>query len=636
MNLKEFFAPKIGIILGGLLFGTLGALAVNWGNPPNMGICAGCFLRDIAGALQLHQNPLAQYIRPEVIGFVLGAFGSSLAFLKGHSQGGSSPLLRFLLGAFVMIGVLVFLGCPIRVMLRLAGGDLSGLLALVGLVTGIGIGVYFLKRGFSLGHVSPQPLFFGLMMPIMAVVLLLLLVTKPTFIAFSQTGLGAQHLPWLLGLGLGLLVGVVLQKTRFCSIGAWRDIFLVRDFHLFSGVAAFLMAALLTNYLAGNFSPQGLGYHWGFTHQPIALPMNHWTEYLWSFLSLMLVGLAGTLLDGCPMRNLIRSGEGDTDAAVTVLGYLAGAALANNFQLASSPNGLTSLGPVAVAAGLIFCVAVALIKLERTEPQTPSKAVAFVGDSLITFSDVSSAMKAEKVIKSAGYDVKLVAPPKEMRFKYLIDNVAQLSPKVLTLHYCLPIMGLLKKLCEAIKACPQRPFLIADAGAMYAAKGAGLANEFDIFTPDSSEIAFLADKEATHPAYISHHLFAADADAIPDQIMTAFTLKSAAKLLLVKGKTDYIACDGRILKTIHEPDIPTLEAIGGTGDTITGLVSAFVYAGFAPLDAALNACRTNRLAGQLVQPTPATKVRQVIDQFPSVVERYYAQRTTKLLATQAL
>jgi ADP-dependent NAD(P)H-hydrate dehydratase / NAD(P)H-hydrate epimerase len=210
-------------------------------------------------------------------------------------------------------------------------------------------------------------------------------------------------------------------------------------------------------------------------------------------------------------------------------------------------------------------------------------------------------------------------------FQYLTQNIASLSPQVLTLHYCLPIMGLLKKLCEAINACPKRPTLIADAGGMYAAKGAGLAQAFDIFTPDTSEIAFLADPQATHPAYISHHLFAADASAIPNQIQTAFQLKSAAKLLLVKGKTDYVAIDGQIVATINQPNIPTLEAIGGTGDTITGLVSALVYAGLKHQDAAIMACQINRIAGQMVQPTPATKVRQVIDQFPMVLAQYYSQ-----------
>ena len=208
-------------------------------------------------------------------------------------------------------------------------------------------------------------------------------------------------------------------------------------------------------------------------------------------------------------------------------------------------------------------------------------------------------------------------------YKYLTEHVVELAPDVLTMHYSLPIMALLKKLIEVIKAMPKRPFMIADAGAMYAAKGAGLASEFDIFTPDPSEIAFLADPQATHPAYISHHLFACDADKIPGQIADASRNNSAAKLLLVKGKTDYVATDGQILATITEPNVPTLEPIGGTGDTITGLVSGLVYAGLEPQDAAICACRTNRMAGLLAQPTPATKVKEIIDQFSTVATQNY-------------
>jgi NAD(P)H-hydrate repair Nnr-like enzyme with NAD(P)H-hydrate dehydratase domain len=208
-------------------------------------------------------------------------------------------------------------------------------------------------------------------------------------------------------------------------------------------------------------------------------------------------------------------------------------------------------------------------------------------------------------------------------YQYLIEHVAEISPAVLTMHYSLPIMALLRKTCEAIKGCVRRPFMIADAGAMYAAKGAGLAGEFDIMTPDPSEIAFLADPQATHPAYISRHLFDCDASKIPDQIVTAFANKSAAKLLLVKGKTDYIAQNGVILSTISEPNVPTLEPIGGTGDTITGLVSGLVYAGLEPKEAAIFACRTNRMAGKLAQPTPATSVKEIVDQFPRVCKEYY-------------
>ncbi|GAJ01356.1 unnamed protein product, partial [marine sediment metagenome] len=92
-------------------------------------------------------------------------------------------------------------------------------------------------------------------------------------------------------------------------------------------------------------------------------------------------------------------------------------------------------------------------------------------------------------------------------YQYLIGRVKELSPSVLALHYCLPIMALVRKLCQAIEECDRRPFMIADAGAMYAAKGAGLAPEFDILTPDPSELAFMADPEATHPAYMAKYLF---------------------------------------------------------------------------------------------------------------------------------
>ena len=210
-------------------------------------------------------------------------------------------------------------------------------------------------------------------------------------------------------------------------------------------------------------------------------------------------------------------------------------------------------------------------------------------------------------------------------YEYLIQNIAEISPKVLALHYCLPNMALTRRLCSALKECPRRPFLIADAASMYAAKAAGLAAEFDIFTPDASEMAFLADPDATHPAYISKHLFDADITQTPQLVATAYQNKSAANLLLVKGATDYVVQYGEILTTISEPDVPELEAIGGTGDTITGLVSAFTYADLEPHEAAIIAARANRMAGKVAQVTPATRVKQVIDHFPLVFKEHLCQ-----------
>ena len=89
MSRKKWF-----IIGAGLVFGVLAALMVNWGNPANMGVCLACFMRDIAGALGLHQAGVVQYLRPEIFGILLGAFITSLGFREFRPMGGSSPLVR--------------------------------------------------------------------------------------------------------------------------------------------------------------------------------------------------------------------------------------------------------------------------------------------------------------------------------------------------------------------------------------------------------------------------------------------------------------------------------------------------------------------------------------------------------------
>jgi NAD(P)H-hydrate repair Nnr-like enzyme with NAD(P)H-hydrate dehydratase domain len=210
-------------------------------------------------------------------------------------------------------------------------------------------------------------------------------------------------------------------------------------------------------------------------------------------------------------------------------------------------------------------------------------------------------------------------------YQYLIDNVSRLLPDVLALHYWLPSMSQTRQLCSAIDKCSRRPVMIADAGSMYSAKAAGLAEAFDIFTPDATEIAFLADPEATHPAYIAKHLFETDISQAPQLARKAYDNHGASRLLLAKGATDYIIRDGEVLDMVSEPDVPMLEPIGGTGDTITGIVSALAYAELETHEAAIIAARANRMAGKYAQVTPATKVREVIACLPSVFRDYLCE-----------
>jgi YedE family putative selenium metabolism protein len=349
------------IIYAGLAFGVLAVLMTNWGNPPNMGICVACFLRDIAGAIGLHRAEVVQYLRPEIMGFVFGALIAARSFGEWRSMGGSSPIIRFVLGAFVMIGALVFLGCPVRMMLRLAGGDFTALPAIGGIVAGVLVGIFFLKRGFNLGPATRMRSTVGSIMPLIMLGLLLLAIFQPGFIFASEKGPGAMFAPLGIALGIGIAVGFLAQRSRMCFVGGWRDLFLVRDTYLFRGIIAFFIAALITNYAAGNFGAEGI-YHWGFFNQPIA----H-TDHVWNFLGMMLVGLAATLIGGCPLRNLVLSGEGNNDAAMTVLGFIAGAAISHNFLLASSPKGTGLWGPVAVVIGLVFCVVIGFLMREKAK-----------------------------------------------------------------------------------------------------------------------------------------------------------------------------------------------------------------------------------------------------------------------------
>lgn len=139
-----------GIIVTGAVIGLIAVALVFLGNPKNMGFCIACFLRDIAGATKLHSAPIVQYFRPEIVGLVGGALIMALIGKEFSPKGGSAPVTRFFLGAFVMIGALVFLGCPLRMVLRIGGGDLNAVVGLVGFAAGILVGTFFLNKGFSL------------------------------------------------------------------------------------------------------------------------------------------------------------------------------------------------------------------------------------------------------------------------------------------------------------------------------------------------------------------------------------------------------------------------------------------------------------------------------------------------------
>lgn len=321
MNLSD---SKKKLALAGVICGLVAACLAYFGNPANMAFCIACFIRDTAGALGMHQAEVVQYARPEIIGLVLGAFIISAATKEYRSTAGSSPMIRFVLGLIIMIGSLVFLGCPLRMVIRMSAGDLNAWVALIGFVLGVGSGVVALKKGFSLGRAHVTNKAGGTVLPLLMLGILVLSIGT-TLLKASEAGPGSMHAPLIASLIGGLVFGAFAQKSRMCFAGSIRDIILMKNFDLFSVIGGLFVVMLIFNIATGRFV-------FGFDTPGI---IAH-SEHLWNILGMYAVGFAAVLAGGCPLRQLILAGQGSSDSAVTVIGMLVGAALCHNLGLAAS------------------------------------------------------------------------------------------------------------------------------------------------------------------------------------------------------------------------------------------------------------------------------------------------------------
>ena len=339
---------KLTMPLVGALTGVISLALVYHGNPGNMGFCIACFLRDTAGAVGLHRAAPVQYVRPEVLGLILGAFIFSVVRKEFAPKGGSAPVSRFVLGFALMIGALIFLGCPLRMMLRIASGDLNGLVGLAGFTVGIFGGVFFLNRGYSLKRTYEIAKTDGFLVPIIALAVLALLIIAPSVLLFSTEGPGSMRAPIWMALAAGLIMGAVGFASRLCFVAGIRDSVLFKDFSMLSGFIALIVVVLAGNLIMDRFNL-------GFEYQPVA----H-TEWLWNFLGMMLVGLCSVLLGGCPLKQVVLAGGGSSDAAVAVLGMIAGGAFAHNFDMSSSAAGVTGNGKIGFAVVLAMVLFIAV------------------------------------------------------------------------------------------------------------------------------------------------------------------------------------------------------------------------------------------------------------------------------------
>lgn len=346
MRLQHLF-----YIVSAALIGILGAVLSIYGNPINTGICISCFMENYAGALKLHNNIFMQYLRPEITFITVGSF--AIALLRGEFKPRISPsfITYFMGGFFMIVGSAIFIGCPIKMLLRLAGGDITSIAGIIGLVTGVYFGVLVLQEGVDTSGFTQKPLSNKITPAILPLLMLLLGIAplvKSGIFPESLSGAGAEKAPIYLAILFSLLIGISSQYSRFCVTGSLRNSFILRNGFGFIALIILVSSALLVNVFSGRLN---IGIY--------GQPGSH-TAYFWSFISMFLTGYIAVLIDGCPFRQLIKSGEGDINAQISFLGMLIGAAFVQNFQILSDASGPTLLGKLGLLTGFIIFSAITI------------------------------------------------------------------------------------------------------------------------------------------------------------------------------------------------------------------------------------------------------------------------------------
>ena len=112
----------------------------------------------------------------------------------------------------------------------------------------------------------------------------------------------------LLGLGVGILFGFILQRGRFCMYTAFRDILLIKDLTLFK---AYLLALTIQVVLIHLFEELG----W----LSVSVPSFLWLS---AMLGGFVFGLGMTLAGGCSSSSYYRIGEGMVGSFVVVVMFI--------------------------------------------------------------------------------------------------------------------------------------------------------------------------------------------------------------------------------------------------------------------------------------------------------------------------
>lgn len=129
------------------------------------------------------------------------------------------------------------------------------------------------------------------------------------------------HLAVMLALGIGL--GFVLQKSRFCLVSALRDPILIGMTQLTRAFILLLGISILGFALV----------YWGASHSNMPLRLNVFPLGVHTVVGGVLFGIGMVLAGGCTSGLLMRVGEGFAMQWVAFLGLVVGAVIGQRSQV---------------------------------------------------------------------------------------------------------------------------------------------------------------------------------------------------------------------------------------------------------------------------------------------------------------
>lgn len=130
---------------------------------------------------------------------------------------------------------------------------------------------------------------------------------------------------------LGILIGWLGQRSGFCSVGGFRDFLLFRHTRLLYGYLALIIGGFIGYLVFWLISPAAFeGFFWVLKKGLMPVPGAPANLTVAAYLVLAViggiaVGLIGTLIGGCPLRQVVMTSEGNMKSLFFVIGMCIGA-----------------------------------------------------------------------------------------------------------------------------------------------------------------------------------------------------------------------------------------------------------------------------------------------------------------------